>query len=563
MSRKKSKKRSTGKDKDANRNKEAEEKLPVIEDKVESSGKDAGKSEREGSRNPKDSTQDKNKDSISADKDSKEDGNATKSDSDDGKKDGGKERKGKKTKKKVVLAPKENRYADGYIDKAGFKDHPYFKDQHRHGGKIQSAPPSSVNPFLNIIDQHAEHRFRVAKITAVIFVILVLALLADMGYKSWRDNRVQARRVVSIEKKLQALNAQIKTESGYDRDKTIIKAIAVAREGAVVDWERAGRWEAKREKYFSMLKGKRDASKRFVVPSTGMDMVFVPRGQFKMGRKPDEVRGCYDETPRRVVQLNYDFWVASTETTNAQYRVFYPRYRAPRWHASSYTFNLLEQPVVYISWHLAKSYCERLTFREKQAGRLPKGYVYRLPTEAEWERACRAGTDTVFFWGDSFGGAKGAEYANCLDWRSAKFEDCDTGKDAAKQDGYYVTAPVASYKPNALGLYDTSGNVWEWCYDWYNPKAYRELYHINPVQTSPVIVSLDVRGDFEVKSTINTTCKVIRGGGCLSPPVDCRSATRDYVTPETRDFGIGFRVVLAPQMSDIAPLSPDGDDLEK
>jgi formylglycine-generating enzyme required for sulfatase activity len=468
--------------------------------------------------------------------------------------------KEKKKKKKVVLETKEQRYANGYVDTAEFKDHPYFKAGHRHHGKVKSAPPSQENPFLNIIDQHSEHRFRIAKITAAIFAILTVVFIADMGFKNWKRTKTASRRVAAIGKRMEALDARIKSETGYDRDKTIAKAIALTRVGEMVDWKRATKWQKIRERYFATLKAKPKKPNSFVLPSTAMNMVFIPRGSFKMGKTPDEAKGCQDETPRRSVQLNYDFWIADTETTNAQYKVFYPQYRVPNW--SGYTFNLPEQPVVRVSWHLAREYCEMLTFREKKRGRLPPGYVYRLPTEAEWERACRAGTDSPFFWGDEFG-EKGAEFANCLDQASATVEGCDTGKNAPKNDGYYVTAPVASFRPNAFGLYDTSGNVWEWCYDWYNPKAYRELFHIDPVQTTPVTTTLTTRSDFEREVDIETTSKVIRGGGCLSPPVDCRSATRDFITPETRDFGIGFRVVLAPSDKIATPTTEENGESDQ
>jgi formylglycine-generating enzyme required for sulfatase activity len=274
-----------------------------------------------------------------------------------------------------------------------------------------------------------------------------------------------------------------------------------------------------------------------------------------MGRAVKE-HGNTSELPRHEVQISYSFWMSKTEITNAQYRIYYDRYKVPEW--DGYNFNGVTQPVVKVSWHLANEYCEMLTYHEKIAKRLPENYVYRLPTEAEWEYACRAGTETIYYWGNEFGDL-GAQYANVLDKRSAMHLDCSPGRDAPAADGNYITAPVASYKPNAFGLYDMSGNAWEWCWDWYNPKAYSELFSTDPVQVNPVVAALKERGDFEREYEVKTTTKVIRGGGCLSPASDARSAVRDHLQPEKRDLGIGFRIVLAPAIKYIAPETDDDE----
>ncbi|MDP2816110.1 MAG: formylglycine-generating enzyme family protein [Rectinemataceae bacterium] len=205
----------------------------------------------------------------------------------------------------------------------------------------------------------------------------------------------------------------------------------------------------------------------------------------------------------------------------------------------------LFQPAVMLDWHMATSFCSAITEREKKAGRLPESYEYRLPTEAEWEYACKAGTTTAFFWGNSFGN-DGAKFANTFDIKTSRIHKWRTEKGMADNDKYVASSPAGSFKPNAFGLYDMSGNVWEWCYDWYNPRAYKELDIVAPVQTKPVATELEMRGTFDRPYTIEGTSRALRGGSWGNLPSDCRSAARDSAVPETKDTGIGFRIVLAP-----------------
>ena len=159
-----------------------------------------------------------------------------------------------------------------------------------------------------------------------------------------------------------------------------------------------------------------------------------------------------------------------------------------------------------MSWSDATNYCALRTAQERAAGRIPANCVYRLPTEAEWEYACRAGTTTRFYYGDDPGYADLTNYAWYLD----------------NSDG--TTHPVGQKLPNPWGLYDMAGNVWEWCRDWY------DLYPGGSV-TDP-------------QGPGTGSKRLIRGGSWLRPGLESRSANRVRFF-DVPDGSIGFRVVLA------------------
>ena len=163
-----------------------------------------------------------------------------------------------------------------------------------------------------------------------------------------------------------------------------------------------------------------------------------------------------------------------------------------------------------VSWHEAVAYCAELTEQAREEELLPEGYEYRLPTEAEWEYACRAGTTTRFSYGDDPDYTQLGEYA----WYS--------------NNSSKTTHPVGQKKPNGWGLYDMHGNVWEWCLDWYGDYPGDNI--------------TDPQGP-----TKGTFC-VRRGGRWGTPARYCRSATRDYSQPNFRHSGVGFRIVLAPSL---------------
>jgi formylglycine-generating enzyme required for sulfatase activity len=184
----------------------------------------------------------------------------------------------------------------------------------------------------------------------------------------------------------------------------------------------------------------------------------------------------------------------------------------------------LNRPVEQVTWHNATNFCGRLTERERLAGRLPAGHVYRLPTEAEWEYACRAGTTTPFHYGNelrsgmaNFDGKY--EYPPCPPDTNFCFNP----------NGIFLsrTAPVGGYAPNAWGLYDMHGNVYEWVQDWYSNRL-------------PGGSLIDPQGP------ATHTQRIIRGGRYYFYSYALRSGWRGSHLPGAFRIDLGFRTVLAP-----------------
>ncbi len=249
--------------------------------------------------------------------------------------------------------------------------------------------------------------------------------------------------------------------------------------------------------------------------SLGMKLVVIPAGEFQMGSNESGekvLRLDKDERPIHRVRITQPFSMGQTEVTQGQFeRVL----GTTPWRGKDY---VKEGPTVaasYVSWNDAVEFCRKLTEIERRAGRLPAGGAYRLPTEAEWEYACRAGTQTRVSFGDDE--ARLSDHA----WWGGLLGDGN-----AKTEQY--AHEVGKKKPNTWGLHDMHGNVWEWCSDWYDRDYYR---------TSP---AADPEGPSSAGSF-----RVIRGGGWSYYPVGYRSAHRGGDTPSRRNFNVGFRVVLS------------------
>jgi len=239
-----------------------------------------------------------------------------------------------------------------------------------------------------------------------------------------------------------------------------------------------------------------------LLPNPLLNMVPIAPGTFQMGQV-----GVYGAEPVHQVTLTAPFWMGKYEVTQAQYQAVMGS--NPSYFAGAP--NAPQRPVERVSWNNAVAYCQALTATEQAAGRVPAGYQYRLPTEAEWEYCCRAGTTTEWNTGTSLSTSQ-ANFGGAL-------------ANATYPNGQ--TAVVGSYAPNAFGLHDMHGNVFEWCLDSY------ATYAPGPV-TDPFVTGGAVR--------------VIRGGSWFSlfSASFCRSAFRGSSAPGIADYVFGFRVVLAP-----------------
>lgn len=202
---------------------------------------------------------------------------------------------------------------------------------------------------------------------------------------------------------------------------------------------------------------------------------------------------------RQPVTLSHDYWIGKYEVTQADYSSLMAT------NPSHFTGDL-QRPVEKLTFHDAEAYCAALTARERAAGRLPPGYVYRLPTEAEWEYACRAGTTNLFSFGDD------AALADAFAWTS--------------ENSGAASHPVGTKRPNPWGVHDLHGNVWEWCQDWFAPY--------------PATAAVDPAGP------TRGTFKVFRGGGWNQDVPYARSANRFMMSPTNGIHFVGFRVALSP-----------------
>jgi formylglycine-generating enzyme required for sulfatase activity len=236
-----------------------------------------------------------------------------------------------------------------------------------------------------------------------------------------------------------------------------------------------------------------------------LKLMLIPPGTFQMGA-PQGEEDRIDNEGQHEVTISKPFYLGKYEVTRGQFRKFVEETQyltepekakmKINWKSNQFFAQTDEHPVICVTWNDAKRFCTWLTERGKKE--------YRLPTEAEWEYACRAGTITRFQSGNSEGSLK----------KVARFND-DKG-----------TGPVGQLAPNAWGLFDMHGNAREWCQDWYGPyRGEKETDPMGPAETGQ---------------------RVFRGGSWNFPSQNCRSAYRSWLRPAQQIRDLGFRVAFIP-----------------
>ncbi|MCA9093232.1 MAG: SUMF1/EgtB/PvdO family nonheme iron enzyme [Planctomycetaceae bacterium] len=289
--------------------------------------------------------------------------------------------------------------------------------------------------------------------------------------------------------------------------------------------------------------------------SIGMKLTLIPPGEFQMGShesaeetaafavgtgyKDAKAENYNDEHPRHRVKLTKPFYLGTHEVTKREFRKFVTDegYRTeaetdgkggwgfdgeefkqdPKFTWKNVGFDQTDDhPVVNVTWNDTEKYLGWLSDKE--------GVTYRLPTEAEWEYACRAGTMGRYVTGND--PEELAEVGNVADGTARKkFSNLTT---ISAEDGYVFTAPVGSFRKNPFGLRDMHGNVWEWCSDWYDEK-----YYANSPQENP-------------EGASSGSLRVLRGGSWGLDPAHCRLALRYGNAPSDRGCSLGFRLARVP-----------------
>jgi len=312
---------------------------------------------------------------------------------------------------------------------------------------------------------------------------------------------------------------------------------------------------------------KKTPDRNAITNSIGMKLVHIPAGEFMMGSLKGEIdwlrltfrktwreghkQWFQDELPLHPVRITRSFYMGATEVTVGQFREFvkatkhktdaetgdggmvfsktenrWTPEKGMKWDSVSWKISE-DQPVVFVSWNDAKAFCRWLSRREKK--------TYRLPTEAEWEMACRGGSVwTRYPWGNRLPGDRDTNFGD----GNAKLP----GNLATVDDGYRFVAPVGSYRPNGFGLHDMDGNVMEWVEDYYD----RNYYESSPVD--------DPQGPSVGQSRVN------RGGNWFASPSDGRCAFRGFSSANMSFWNLGFRVIMEDtdeERQTVASANPD------
>jgi formylglycine-generating enzyme required for sulfatase activity len=254
----------------------------------------------------------------------------------------------------------------------------------------------------------------------------------------------------------------------------------------------------------------------FKLPALGLELLPVIAGNFVMGSPPSEPGRSPYEGPQTRVAITRSFWLGKYAVTQAEWQMLMGSNPGTPRNVS------LLLPVNNVSWIEAAEFCRRLTQREDAAGRLPPKYLYRLPTEAEWEYVCRAGTTGAF-----------PGNLDQMAWYAA--------------NSFGTPHPVGLKEPNDWGFYDMVGNVATWCLDWMPEKNVSE----DPGANVQVLRGLLGGSLTDPPGPFSGHYRLVRGGqqGWASQASFCRSASRHWIEPTTQSPFVGLRVALAPKLT--------------
>jgi sulfatase modifying factor 1 len=310
------------------------------------------------------------------------------------------------------------------------------------------------------------------------------------------------------------------------------------------------------------------ARREYRVPWLGLDLAPISPGQFLMGSPDGEPGHHANEAPLTTVSITHAFWLGRYEVTQRQWSLLMHTSLADqaRFALDDDALYLLggkertirerigltkasrvseaignvvpDVPIYWVNWDEAVAFCRRLTAQEHRLGHLPRGYVYRLPTEAEWEYAARAGTTEATYAGPiAILGERNAPALDAIAWYSGNSSVGYSGKGWPTADWTEKQYPggtagprrIGTRQPNPWHLYDMLGNVNEWVADWYGDHLRGGTVR-DPVGAA------------------SGTMRVIRGGSWFNAARGERSADRDRSKPARRFFGLGFRIALAPEL---------------
>ena len=250
-----------------------------------------------------------------------------------------------------------------------------------------------------------------------------------------------------------------------------------------------------------------------------LDMVKIPSGSFKMGAPEEGFPGrkeagtSDDEFPQHKVNVK-EFWMGKFAVTQAQWKKIASLDQVNiELDPDPSDFKGANLPVESVSWHQAKEFCDRLSRLSQKTGK-----TYDLPTEAQWEYACRAGTTTPFHFGET------------ITTNLANFDGGYSYGRASKGKYRRITIAVDSFTPNAFGLYNMHGNVWEWCLD-----PWHSNYDGAPAHG----------GVWNASNDSGSGLRLLRGGSWSDLPLNCRSANRHRYVPAGQSLNLGFRIVCS------------------